>query len=329
MRADRLLSLILLLRHRGRMSAAALARELEVSTRTVLRDVDALSAAGVPVYAERGRTGGFALLPGYSTDLTGLTHDEARALLVAGSRTPSPALASAMRKVVAALPDAQRGTATAAAGRVLQRPDRMLRDAPPADTGVLGTVQQAVFAVRRLRIHYAASGQQPRWRTVDPIGLVDAGGQWYLLATHDGADRTYRISRARDAQVLDEPATVPPDVDLARLWEARRAGFLASLPRLAVRVRVRPERRADLLRASVDVDGERDVDGWLELDLRFGGLDHAAATVWLLVPDAVVLDPPELRAVLAERAAATLRRHGGDSGCAGPPHVDPGAAGSS
>lgn len=106
-----------------------------MSTRTVLRDVDALSAAGVPVYAERGRDGGFALPPGWSTDLTGLTHDEARALLVAGARTPSPALAAAMRKVVAALPDARRADATRAAGRVLQRPDRMLDDGPPVPTG--------------------------------------------------------------------------------------------------------------------------------------------------------------------------------------------------
>ena len=119
-RADRLLSLLLLLQHRGRRSAKELADELEVSTRTVLRDIEALSTAGVPVYAERGRHGGFALLPGYSTDLTGLTHDEALALLVAGSRGDgtgmAPALASAMRKVVAGLPAAQRESAGRNAG---------------------------------------------------------------------------------------------------------------------------------------------------------------------------------------------------------------------
>ncbi|MHA6785608.1 helix-turn-helix transcriptional regulator [Pseudonocardia saturnea] len=308
MRADRLLSLLLLLRHRGRMSAAALARELEVSTRTVLRDIDALSTAGVPVYAERGRTGGFALLPGYTTDLTGLTHDEARALLVAGSRTPTPALASAMRKVVAGLPDAQRDTATRAADRVLLRPDRLLSDGP-SEPGPLPVVQRAVFASRRLRIHYAASGQQARWRTVDPVGLVDAGGQWYLLATHDGADRTYRLSRMRDAQVLDEPAAATGDVDLEQLWEARRAGFRASLPRLVARVRVRPGRRADLLRTVVAVDGERPDGGWLDLDVRFGDLAHAVAVLWSLGPDAEARTPPELRSALGERARATARRY--------------------
>ena len=134
MRADRLLALMLLLRSRGRLSAATLARELEVSTRTVLRDVEALSSAGVPIYAERGRAGGFALLPGFTTDLTGLTPDEALALLTAGSRSDAaalgmaPALASAMRKVLAAMPDARRDAATSAAERVAVRRAGFLRE---------------------------------------------------------------------------------------------------------------------------------------------------------------------------------------------------------
>src|SRR3954454_19436311 len=133
MRADRLVSLVLLLRQRGRLTADVLARELDVSTRTVLRDIEALSTAGVPVYAERGRHGGFALLPGYRTDLTGLTSEEAVALVVAGSRARAsapgmaPALASAMRKVVAALPERHRDSTTEAAGRILVRPDGMIQ----------------------------------------------------------------------------------------------------------------------------------------------------------------------------------------------------------
>ncbi|MEU4746312.1 HTH domain-containing protein, partial [Actinosynnema sp. NPDC023658] len=129
MRADRLVSLVLLLRQRGRLSAATLARELEVSTRTVLRDVEALSAAGVPVYAERGRHGGFALLPGFRTELTGLSHDEALALLIAGSRRGAQAfglgsaLASAMLKVVDALPESHRDTAVGVAERLLIDPE--------------------------------------------------------------------------------------------------------------------------------------------------------------------------------------------------------------
>src|ERR671914_1521864 len=157
MRADRLVSLVLLLRQRGRLSAAALARELEVSTRTVLRDIEALSAAGVPVYAERGRHGGFALLPGFQTELTGLNHDEALALLVAGSRRGAQvfglgsALASAMRKVVDALPESHRATAAGAAQRLLIDPEtdllarRLVAEEEVPDT-VVTAVRRAVFA---------------------------------------------------------------------------------------------------------------------------------------------------------------------------------------
>ena len=157
MRADRLLSLVLLLRHGGRMTAAQLARELEVSPRTVLRDVEALSSAGIPVYAERGRDGGFALLPGFTTDLSGLTHDEALALLTAQSRaTPDalglgPAFAAAVRKIVAGMPESARRTATDAADRVLVRQEWHREREPEAH---LAAVRRAVFAGRRVRLRY-------------------------------------------------------------------------------------------------------------------------------------------------------------------------------
>ena len=328
MRADRLLSLVLLLRHRGRMTASELAAELECSTRTVQRDVDALSAAGVPVYAERGRTGGFALLPGYRTDLTGMTQSESVALLVAGggdgqasrSLGMAPALAAAMRKVVAALPDAQRATAQAAADRVLLHPERMIRipvpgiaAAEPDPSGApFSEVQRGVFEGRRLRLTYRARDDgEPRTRTVDPLGLVDAAGHWYLLALRDGADRTYRLSRVSAAEVLDEPAARPDGVDLAALWERRRAGFAASMPTLTARVLVTD---AGLLRvpdAGPGPHARRPVaDGRTEVEIGFGGLGHAVHVLWGLGPDAEALDPPELRAALADRAAATARRYG-------------------
>ncbi len=187
MRADRLVSLVLLLRRHGRLSAATLARELEVSTRTVLRDIEALSAAGVPVYAERGRHGGFALLPGFQTELTGLNHDEALALLVAGSRRGAQAfglgsaLASAMRKVVDALPESYRATATGAAQRLLIDPETDLFSRPlvaeEVPDAIVTEVRHAVFAGHKLRIHYAAVDQTPKWRTVGPQGFVTLGRQ--------------------------------------------------------------------------------------------------------------------------------------------------------
>ena len=319
MRADRLLSLLLLLQHRGRCSAKELADELEVSQRTVLRDVEALSTAGVPVYAERGRHGGFALLPGYTTDLTGLTHDEALALLVAGSRgdgaTLVPELASAMRKVVAGLPPAQREAAGRDAGRILVRGEGWLphsRHVPDdSDDALLAVVRAAVFAGRRLDIRYAARGADPRWRTVDPVGMVNAGGRWYLLALRDGEERTYRLSRVREVRERAEPAARPPDVDLDRAWRDRRAAFGASRPGLLVRVRVTGARRAELVRTARAVLAEEQAgDGWSVADLDFGDAVHAERVLWSLAADVEVLAPADLRAAVAARVATLAARYG-------------------
>ncbi|GLY50519.1 WYL domain-containing protein [Lentzea sp. NBRC 102530] len=315
MRADRLVSLVLLLRRHGRLSATALARELEVSNRTVLRDVEALSAAGVPVYAERGRHGGFALLPGFRTELTGLNHDEALALLVAGSRRGAQvfglgsALASAMLKVVDALPESYRQTAAGAAERLLIDPaiDLLARRAVEEELPdeVVAEVRRAVFAGRRLRIRYAAENTEPRWRTVDPIGLVTVREQGYLLATRDGADRTYRLSRIVAAQELDEPAVRPDRVDLGQAWQERSTRFRAGEDQVVVRLRVAPERRDELLGTVVAVLAEE--SGVLEV--AFQDARHAEWAVWRLSAGVEVLAPRWLRAALRERALRIAARY--------------------
>ncbi|MEH0541727.1 WYL domain-containing protein [Streptomyces sp. B21-105] len=320
MRADRLVSLVLLLRQHGRLSATTLARELEVSTRTVLRDIEALSAAGVPVYAERGRRGGFALLPGFQTELTGLNHDEALALLVAGSRPGAQAfglggaLASAMRKVVDALPESHRATAAGAAQRVLIDPEtdllarRLVAEEVP-DT-VVTEVRRAVFAGHRLRIHYAAVGQSPKWRTVDPIGLVTVRDQGYLLATRSGTERTYRLSRLLAAEELAEPARRPDRIDLDRVWRERSTRFRTGGDQVTVLVRVSPTRREELVGTALAVVAEvTDADGWLRLEATFQDARHADWAVWQLAVDAEVLAPRWLRDSLRERAAAIARRY--------------------
>ncbi|GLV88830.1 MULTISPECIES: helix-turn-helix transcriptional regulator [Streptomyces] len=323
MRADRLVSLVLLLRQHGRLSATTLAEELEVSTRTVLRDIDALSAAGVPVYAERGRHGGFTLLPGFRTELTGLNHDEALALLVAGSRRGAQAfglgsaLASAMRKVVDALPESQRATAAGAARRLLIDPEtdalarRLVTEELP--DAVVGEIRRAVFAGHRLRIHYAAADQAPEWRTVDPIGLVTVRGQGYLLATRAGADRTYRLSRVLAAQELAEPARRPERVDLDLAWQERSRRFRAGADQVAVLVRVDAARREDLVGGAVAVlaeEAEADQDGRLRLEVAFQDRRHAEWALWQLAPSAEVLAPQWLRDSLYARATAIAARYG-------------------
>ncbi|MFC3897412.1 helix-turn-helix transcriptional regulator [Lentzea rhizosphaerae] len=320
MRADRLVSLVLLLRQRGRLSATALARELEVSTRTVLRDIEALSAAGVPVYAERGRHGGFALLPGFQTELTGLNHDEALALLVAGSRRGAQAfglgtaLASAMRKVVDALPENQRATAAGAVQRLLVDPEidllarRTVAEEVP-DT-VVAEVRRAVFAGHRLRIHYAAAGEKPKWRTVDPIGLVTVREQGYLLAVRGGADRTYRLSRVLAASALDEPAQRPDRVDLGRAWQERSTRFRTGGDQVVVRLRAHPSRRGDLVNTALTVhDSGADADGWLCVEAAFQDARHAEWALWHLGTDAEALAPQWLRDRLHDRAAAVVERY--------------------
>jgi predicted DNA-binding transcriptional regulator YafY len=331
MRADRLLTLLMLLRRRGRMTAPAIAAELEVSVRTVLRDIEALSATGVPVYAERGRTGGFTLLEGFSTDLTGLTHAEAAALFSAGSRSTStqlgmaPALSSAMAKLIAAMPSEQRRTAERVSQRILVDAEGFT-DSRPVDEHI-GIVQRAVFTDRRLRFGYlsrASADEDPTIRTVDPIGLVHSAGRWYLVALHRGAERTYRVSRIRSATILDEQAHRPPGVDLAALWNRRRAEFRQGFVSLTVTVAVSPQRRADVEAAALRAreaggagefapDAARDAPDdpvrRTVLDLEFGDIEHAVAVLWSFAQDVEVLAPQEVRTTIAERAASLTARY--------------------
>lgn len=317
MRADRLVSLVLLLRRRGRMSAREIARELEVTERTVHRDIEALSTAGVPVFAQRGRHGGFELLPGFRTELTGLSAEESVALLAQGSTSHGdPPLAAALRKVLDALPPEHGARAAEAAGRLLldAETDLLSRPRPedPVDPAVLAAVREAVVRGRRLELAYAAAGDTARDRVVDPIGLVTARGVRYLLALRDGEDRTYRLSRMRTARLLEEAARRPEQVDLPALWRRRCEQFLAgsSYP---VTVRVEGPVREELTSHALGVGRrvrEADAESEGVLGLVFQDLRHAD---WALWPDAdriEVLDPPELRDRFRERARAVLDRFG-------------------
>ncbi|GGM23382.1 transcriptional regulator [Micromonospora sonchi] len=291
-----------------------------MSTRTVLRDIEALSAAGVPVHAERGRHGGFALLPGFRTELTGLNHDEALALLVAGSRSGAQAfglgsaLASAMRKVVDALPESYRATAAGAVQRLLIDPETDLLSrrlvAEEVPDAVVAEVRRAVFAGHKLRIHYAAVDQTPQWRTVDPIGLVTVRDQGYLLATRSGADRTYRLSRILAAEELAEPAQRPERVDLDRAWQDRSTQFRAGGDQVTVLVRMNPARREDLAGTALAIRAETtDPNGWLRLEVTFQDPRHAEWALWQLAMNAEALEPQWLRTSLRNRAAAVVTRY--------------------
>ncbi|GAA1481192.1 hypothetical protein GCM10009624_16320 [Gordonia sinesedis] len=314
MRAERLLSVLMLLKAHDRLTAQQLAERLEVSVRTVLRDIDALSLAGIPFYAERGRTGGFSLLPGYRTDLTGLTLDEATSLLAGTGRIDSPAFDSALRKVTAALPEVHRRRAMQAAQRVLVRPEGFVRS-PPPPLDALMPVQQAVFDGRRLRMRYRPRDREAAMRVVDPIGLIVAGDVWYLAAKADGGERMYRLSRMTDVVVLDEPAARDDDVDLDALWERHRDSFRASFDPIDVVVECaagevgRFERLGPVL-----VTAEGPSDHTVRIRVRFGDRRHAARKMWMVLIecDCVVVEPDWLRRELADRARLVADRNAVD-----------------
>jgi predicted DNA-binding transcriptional regulator YafY len=315
MRSDRLLSLLLLLQGHGRLPARELAARLEVSERTIHRDVEALSGAGVPVYAERGRRGGVALLPGYRTDVSGLTGPEAQALFIfAGRGTLADLglerdLRGALRKLMAALPVPQRPGAIQAQERVLVEPRGWMRRAE--ELPHLATVQQAVWNDRRLRIGYQRAGvTEVSTLTLDPYGLVSKAGTWYLVGAPDNAEaRLYRVSRMTAAEVLDEPATRPPGLDLEAMWEELRRGVEERGAAYPVRLRVRAERAEMLLRlaaSQVMAPPRRHAlsAGWETVELDFVAAGAARGTLLSFAADVEVLEPGELRAALGEAGAA-------------------------
>ncbi|MFG2909882.1 helix-turn-helix transcriptional regulator [Kitasatospora sp. NPDC048286] len=304
MRASRLVTLLLLLQNRGRMTAEQLAGELEVSVRTVYRDVQALAAAGVPLYGDAGHDGGYRLVDGYRTRLTGLTADEAQAAFLAALPGAADqlglggALAAARLKLRAALPVELRERA----GRIQER---FLLDAPgwygaPDDTPHLAAVAAAVWERRPLVLRYR------RWRApeeierrVEPYGLVLKAGRWYLVAAGPTGMRTYRVDQIIG---LCDPAAeatefaVPADFDLGASWTGYLADFRARLHTGEALVRLTPEGARRL-----GVAAGR--DGWTEVRVPIESIDHAHGEFLRLGADVEVLEPAELR----DRIAATVR----------------------
>jgi predicted DNA-binding transcriptional regulator YafY len=314
-RASRLLSVLLLLQTRGRMTAAQLAAELEVSVRTVYRDVESLAAAGVPIYGDAGHDGGYRLLEGYRTRLTGLTGDEAEVLFLSGLQGPAAelglgaALAAAQLKLKAALPPPLRERTE----RIRQR---FHLDAPswygyPDDTTHLSAVADAVWSRRSLRMGYR------RWtaptdvtRTVDPLGVVLKAGRWYLVARCGTAVRTYRVAQILDLEVLERRFDRPDQFDLAEHWRAYVADFEVRRHRGEAVVRLSPrglERLAELDPAvsagARRTAGQPEADGWVRARLPVETVEHAVGELLRLGPEVEVLAPPQLRARLADAVA--------------------------
>jgi predicted DNA-binding transcriptional regulator YafY len=237
MRADRLVAVLLLLQARGRVTAAEIAEELEISERTARRDLEALAMAGIPVYSQAGRGGGWSLVGGARTDLSGLTADEARTLfLVAGpSAAATPEIKAALRKLVRALPEPFRAEAEAAASAVVIDPDRWDRNSPPPPAH-LDELRQAVVDGVQVRLGYAGRDRPESERVVHPLGLVAKASVWYLVAGTDAGQRTFRVSRVRSVVRTGDPVERPEGFDLAETWRSivdsideRRVPFRATV----------------------------------------------------------------------------------------------------
>ncbi|MBX3605676.1 MAG: YafY family transcriptional regulator [Piscinibacter sp.] len=321
MKASRLLSILMLLQSHERLTAAALAQALEVSERTILRDVDQLSAAGVPLWAERGRQGGFRLQPGWSTELTGMTEPEAHALLLAGIPGPATELGlgeaavSARLKLVASLPAPLREQAARVADRLHIDPVDWYRtpDAP----ALLRDVADAVWRARRIRVRYA-SWERTTWRELEPLGLVLKAGAWYVTARPVGRSeaRTYRLSSMQALAPGGGAFRRPRDFDLARYWRESAARFEAELCPLQARVLVSPRALGwlahgrDRFVALPQGQGpEPRSTGWQEILLPLESVDQGARRILGFGGEAEVIEPAALRARVAALAEGLHRRH--------------------
>lgn len=302
MRADRLLSILLLLQIHRRITARELAKRLEVSKRTIYRDMDVLSAAGIPVVAERGTGGGWFLLDTYRTDLTGLNPAEIQALFLP---TPAQLLAdlglhqaseAAFIKLLASLPAMCRRDAEYVRQRIHINAAGWHR--PEEDISFLPTLQEAIWQERKLQLTYQLSTGPIVEPLLDPLGLVAKGSIWYLVAVYESKVCVYRVSRVHDATVTEDPCVRPEGFDLAAFWEKSSAEFLANLPRYPATVRVAPALLQQIRQArcpDIEQVGPPGADGWTQIRVQFETEEEACRYVIGFGAQMEVMEPHALR----------------------------------
>lgn len=313
MRADRLVATLLLLQARGRVTASEVAAELEVSLRTARRDLEALSMAGLPVFSQAGRGGGWSLLGGGRTDLSGLTAAEARTLfLVAGpSATAAPEAKAALRKLVRALPDTFRAEAEAAAAAIVIDPARW-GDATGAPSPHLASLQRAVIDGVQVRLDYTDQARARTRRTVHPLGLVQKGVAWYVIAGTDAGLRTFRVGRVHSVTLTAERVVRPDRFDLAEAWRSTVAEVAEQLSVVQANVRI-PAEALPWLRSLFGAEirvGERRDDGRVDVEVAGKSAEHVARQLAGWGADLELLGPDEVRGHLARIGAELVARHG-------------------
>jgi predicted DNA-binding transcriptional regulator YafY len=329
MRADRLLSILMLLQTRGTITAQILAQELEVSERTIYRDIESLSTAGIPVYTERGPGGGCALLESYRTNLTGLTTDEVQALFMLSIPPPLVQLGvhhelkTALLKLAVSLPAAQRQKEEFSQDQLSQ--SRIYLDSSwwfQADENVpfLPVIHQALRQERTVAIQYRLQFGAEAQRTISPLGLVAKTNIWHLVGMWDGLIRVYRVSRITAVEILDEVVQRPVGFNLASFWKKWTADYEESRPEFSVTARVAPNLLSDLTRYFGDrtaklapFDQTRaipDHQGWLTITLAFEDFQTARDRILGLGRAIEVLEPEALRLSVIDFATQIVQFYG-------------------
>ncbi len=326
MRADRLISLLMLLQANGRMTADDLAERLEVSTRTIYRDLDALSISGVPVYAERGPNGGCMLMESYRTNLTGLNEKEVQALFMftvpglLADLGADKASEAAMLKLMASLPAPFQQDATFVQQRLHLDPAAWFQS--DEEVPYLPLVQTAVWENKRLRMNYRRGDGQWVKRLIDPYGLVAKASVWYVVGgMYNSMIQVYRVSRIMDAELTGSQFERPKDFDLAAYWQTWRDQFEARQNSLTVTLRVPPhsgpllalvfgEGIVNLLLASSPTE---DAAGYATISLTFDTIETACRQLLGLGTAVEVIAPQELRQMMHEQASLTAEQYNSPS----------------
>lgn len=319
MRADRLLSLLMLLQIKGQATARELAERLEVSERTIYRDVEALSAAGVPIYAERGSGGGCRLAEGYRTNLTGLTESEVRTLFTPGVAAPladlgaGKALEAALLKLLATLPTAHRENIERTRQRLYMDTVGWFHPNSNEVVPFLQTLQDAVWNDRRILLNYRKHNGELIERIIDPLGLVAKAGIWYMVACSNGDLRVFRVSRVRNVVIIDEPCQRPENFQLEAFWATWRVDFQATLPSYPVKMRVSstflpmlPQILGEEVHELIENAALPDSEGWITIPFVFESFEGARSVIIRCGTLVEVLEPLELRQSIRQFAAGIV-----------------------
>ncbi|GIN59945.1 helix-turn-helix transcriptional regulator [Lederbergia ruris] len=315
MRADRLLNIMILLQNRGKMTAKELATKLEVSERTILRDMDALSHAGIPIISDRGKDGGWRLLDNFRTHLSGLNTDDVKSLFLFPSEELLKDLGfnkqtlDTRQKLLASIPETFQEEAQVSWERI--HIDSGTWRQTKESVHALKTVQQAVWESKRLTIVYKQANGEQKERLVEPLGLVAKGNRWYLVASRNGELRNYRVSRIHTAKIEDETFRRPLDFNLADYWEQSKKEFIQNLPQYDVQVELHPAiiKRINFTGKFVQFIKTENPNGdkWIPAALRFNDKQEAIEFILGFANKIKVISPKDLPNEVVSSAISVIK----------------------